>query len=207
MAREASDPALRTGVVQRETGETHVEVALHLDGAGRFEGGTGIGFFDHMLASLARHGGLDLTVRAKGDLHVDAHHTVEDTGICLGQALDRALGDRAGVARFGDAVVPMDEVLVLAAVDLSGRGHLGWWVPGLDAPGATLGAMDPQLVREFFRALALAGRLTLHVRELAGGNLHHLAEACFKAVAVALARAVRVDPRRAGRVPSTKEVI
>ena len=197
----------RTALVERATAETRVRVELDLDGAGRFEGATGVGFLDHMLASLARHALFDLRVSAQGDLHVDSHHTVEDTGLCLGQALDEALGDRSGVARFGDAAVPMDETWVLAAVDLSGRPYLGWSVPGLQAPGARLGEMEAELVREFFRAFASTGRLALHVRELSGGNLHHLAEACFKAVAVALGRACQRDPRRAGSVPSTKGVL
>ena len=200
-------PGPRRAVVERATAETRVRVELDLDGAGAFSGSTGIGFFDHMLASLARHALFDLQVSVQGDLQVDAHHTVEDTGLCLGQALTQALGDRSGVARFGEAAVPMDEAWVLAAVDLSGRPYLGWAVPGLQVPGARLGAMEAELVAEFFRAMATAGRLALHVRELSGGNLHHLAEACFKAVAVALGRACRHEPRRRGSVPSTKGVL
>ena len=205
---EAGAGLRRRAVVERATRETEIRLVLDLDGSGEFAGQTGVGFFDHMLASFARHGLVDLEVRvARADLHVDAHHTVEDTGLCLGRALDQALGERAGLARFGEAAVPMDEAWVLAAVDLSGRPYLGWQVPTLDLPGARVGAMEAELVREFFKAVAFTGRMALHVRELSPGNLHHLAEACFKAVAVALSRAVQVDGRRAGQVPSTKGVL
>lgn len=197
----------RQATIHRRTAETEVWVTLNLDGQGRHEVATGVAFFDHMLAAWARHGLFDLQARVRGDLEVDSHHTVEDAGLALGEALAAALGDKAGIARFGEAVVPMDEALVLAAVDVSGRPHLAWEVPALTAPGARLGTFDVELAREFFAALASTGRLTLHVRQLAGGNLHHLAEACFKAVGVALSRAVRLEPRRAGQIPSTKEVL
>ncbi len=197
----------RRATIHRRTAETEVWVTLNLDGQGRHEVATGVAFFDHMLAAWARHGLFDLEARVRGDLEVDSHHTVEDAGLALGEALAAAMGDKAGIARFGEAVVPMDEALVLAAVDLSGRPHLAWDVPALTAPGARLGTFDVELAREFFAALSSTGRLTLHVRQLAGGNLHHLAEACFKAVGVALGRAVRLEPRRAGQIPSTKEVL
>ncbi|MBE3597316.1 MAG: imidazoleglycerol-phosphate dehydratase HisB [Limnochordaceae bacterium] len=197
----------RQAEVERSTAETRIRVQLHLDGSGVSRVRTGIGFFDHMLASFAHHSLFDLTVEATGDLQVDGHHTVEDTGLVLGDALRRALGDWRGIVRFGDAAVPMDEALVLAAVDLSGRPLLSWEVPTLDAPGARLGEWDVQLAREFFGALASAGRFTLHVRELSGRNLHHVAEATFKAVARALREAVAVDPRRPSAIPSTKETL
>lgn len=202
------EQAGRRARVERATAETRVVVALGLDGRGTARVKTGVGFFDHMLAALAHHALFDLELEARGDLHVDPHHTVEDAGWALGEALDRALGDRRGVVRFGHAAVPMDEALVLAAVDLSGRPLLSWDVPVLDgAAGARLGGFDVELVREFLQAAASAGRLTLHVRQLAGRNLHHVTEAAFKAVARALRQAVAVDPACPDRVPSTKEVL
>ncbi len=190
----------REAAMQRRTGETDVEVRLSLAGQGEGERSTGVGFFDHMLDLLARHGGLDLTVRAQGDLHTGAHHTVEDVGICIGRALDEALGDRAGVTRYGHAVVPMDEARAACAIDLSGRGlcvfeaELG--------PGA-IGNFDHELAEEFFRALALNARLTLHLSIERGANVHHKIEAAFKAAARALRAAVALDPSQIG-VPSTK---
>jgi imidazoleglycerol-phosphate dehydratase len=194
----------RAAEISRRTAETDITLRLDLDGTGRTEIATGIGFFDHMLSALARHATFDLTVAAQGDLHIDAHHTVEDVGIVLGQALDLTLGDKRGIARFGDASVPMDEALVSAAVDLSGRGLLAWDV---SFARPMLGQMDTQLFEEFFRAFAANGLFTLHVRQLAGSNAHHVAEAAFKAVARALRLAVAEDPRLTGVIPSTKGVL
>jgi imidazoleglycerol-phosphate dehydratase len=190
----------RTAEIDRRTGETEVFVRLDLDGDGSGERTTGIGFFDHMLDLLARHGRLDLSVRARGDLQTGGHHTVEDVGICVGQAIDRALGDRAGIARYGDALIPMDEVLARCAIDVSGRG-----LCVLDAalPPGALGLFEHELVEEFFRALAHNARITLHVAMVRPGGLHHSIEAMFKAVARALRVAVAVEPGES-RVPSTK---
>ena len=173
----------RSARVERATKETQIAVEVRLDGEGRVDAVTGVGFFDHMLDALGRHGLLDLEVRAAGDTHVDAHHTVEDAGIVIGQALASALGDKRGITRFGSCTLPMDEALVLAAVDVSGRGQLHW---------------------EFFIALAANAGITLHVRQLAGDNAHHVIEACFKAVGRALRQAVEPDPRMAGQLPTTK---
>ena len=193
----------RTARVARATRETDVTVEVALDGMGRVDAATGVGFFDHMLDALGRHGLLDLTVRAAGDLHVDAHHTVEDAGIVLGQALDEALGDKRGITRMAHAAVPMDEALVLSALDLSGRGGL-YWAMDVPMPCALVGDFDAQLAKEFFIALASNARITLHVRELAGENAHHVIEACFKAVGRARRQAVEPDPRMAGELPTTK---
>ncbi|MFN8521856.1 MAG: imidazoleglycerol-phosphate dehydratase HisB [Chloroflexota bacterium] len=196
-----TEAAARRVELKRATRETTIDLSLDIDGTGKAQIATGIGFFDHMLDSLARHARFDLTLRAEGDLHVDAHHTIEDVGIVLGQALDRALGDKRGLRRFADATVPLDEALVQAVVDLSGRGHAS-----VDLPfgGPTIGGMPTEMVPHFLRSLAVEGRLTLHVRLLAGENDHHRAEATFKALARALEIATRVDPRIAGEVPSTK---
>ena len=191
----------RIAELTRKTTETEITLRLDLDGAGQTSIATGIGFFDHMLTAFGRHGLFDLDITAAGDLQIDAHHTVEDVGIVLGQALRQALGDKRGITRFGQANVPMDEALVEASIDLSGRGHLAWG-PAFARP--MLGAMDTQLVEEFFRALTGNGLFTLHVRQLAGENAHHVAEAAFKAVARALRMAVTPDPRAAGAIPSTK---
>lgn len=193
---------LRRGDVDRRTGETDIRLRLNLDGEGRAQVETGIGFFDHMLTAFARHGLFDLEVRCTGDLHVDGHHTVEDTGLCLGQALRRALGDKAGIRRFGHAYVPMDEALVLAAIDISGRPYLACDLP----VHGRIGSFDAELVEEFFRALVSTAGITLHIRQLAGRNGHHIVEAAFKAVARALKDAVALDPRVQG-IPSTKGVI
>ncbi len=193
----------RTATIRRDTTETRIQLTLDLEGTGRHELATGIGFFDHMLAHLARHGLFDLTVRAEGDLHIDAHHTVEDVGLCFGQALKQALGDKAGIRRYGDAAVPMDETLVTAAVDLSGRPFLVWRA---DVPPETLGTFGAQLAEEFWRAVSSAGALTLHVVLHHGRNTHHIIEAVFKATARALRAAVEPDPRGGG-VPSTKGVL
>jgi len=187
--------------LSRRTAETNILVRLDLDGTGKTEIATGIGFFDHMLTALGRHALFDLTVKAKGDLHIDAHHTVEDTGIVLGTALREVLGDKRGISRFGQASIPMDEALVEAAIDLSGRAYLGWSV-NFERP--MLGSMDTQLVEEFFRALTGNGLFTLHLRQLAGTNAHHVAEAAFKATARALRAAVEIDPRQGAEIPSTK---
>lgn len=191
----------RTAAIARATTETDIEISLDLDGVGAADVETGIGFFDHMLEAFARHSLIDLTVRAQGDLHVDGHHTVEGTGIVLGQAILRALGDKRGVRRFGSLVLPMDEALVLAAVDVSGRGQLHWDVA---VPPVMIGAFDASLAKEFFIALAANAGITLHVRSLAGENAHHVVEASFKAVARALRQAVEADPRMGDALPSTK---
>ncbi len=190
----------RNAEVHRRTGETDVRVRVVLDGDGTAEVNSGVGFLDHMLVLLARHALLDLEVDARGDLETGSHHTVEDVGITLGQAIDRALGERVGIGRYGDAVVPMDEVLVQAAVDVSGRPFLAMDVP---LPATSVGGFETDLVQEFMRGLANNARLTLHVRLLAGGGPHHVIEGCFKAVARALRRAVERDPRVSG-VPSSK---
>ncbi len=187
--------------IQRTTSETAISLSLDLDGSGRAEIGTGIGFLDHMLTSFARHGLFDLTVEAQGDLHVDLHHTTEDVGIVLGQAFVRALADKRGVTRFGQALVPMDDALVEAAVDLSGRPYLAWSVP---FERAAIGEMDTELFEEFFRALAMNGLFNLHLEHRRGHNAHHVAEACFKASARALRQAVQIDARLQGALPSTK---
>ncbi len=191
----------RTATLTRTTAETDIALSLSLDGTGRAEVTTGIGFFDHMLTALARHALLDLTVRATGDLHIDYHHTTEDVGIVLGRAVAEALGDKRGIRRFGHAVVPMDEALAEAAVDISGRPFLAWRV-SFERP--KVGEMDTELFEEFFRAFATNALVTLHVTERAGRNAHHVAEACFKAVARALRAAVEPDGRIGDAVPSTK---
>ncbi len=191
----------RTASIKRTTGETDVAVALDLNGTGDTVVRTGVPFFDHMLAQLGRHGRFDLRIDAEGDTEVDAHHTVEDTGIALGTALADALGDKAGVERFGDATVPIDEALVRVAVDLSGRPYL---VYRADTPVELIGTYESSLTRHFFEALVANARLTMHVQKLAGDNSHHIQEAVFKAVAVALRRAVRVT---GAGVPSTKGVL
>ena len=185
----------------RKTSETDIHISINLDGTGVTEIDTGIGFFNHMLAAFGRHGLFDLKILSKGDVHIDAHHTVEDVGIVLGQAVAEALGQKLGIQRFGHAAVPMDEALVEAAIDLSGRAFLAW---GVNFERPMLGQMDTQLVEEFFRAFTGNAHLNLHVRQLAGHNAHHVAEAAFKSVARALRAAVTVEPRIAGEVPSTK---
>lgn len=190
----------RTAKAVRATAETDIGLSVDLDGTGVADVETGIGFFDHMLCALARHSLIDLTVRAKGDLEVDDHHTVEDTGIVLGRALAEALGDKRGIRRFGSALVPLDEALVLCAVDVSGRGELYWDVP---IGPAKVGTFDTELGREFFGGLAREAGVTLHLRLISGQNAHHILEATFKAFARALRAAVERDPRVDG-VPSTK---
>jgi imidazoleglycerol-phosphate dehydratase len=192
---------MRQGTVERTTTETRVTVSLDLDGTGRYEIDTGIGFLDHMLEQLSRHSLIDLVVEAKGDLHIDAHHTTEDVGIAIGQAVAKALGDRRGITRYGTAYVPMDETLTRVALDLSNRPYLVWKV-ALRAD--RLGTLDTELVREWFHAFAQAAGVTLHVETLYGANDHHIVESCFKALARALRDAVAIDGRRADSVPSTK---
>ena len=191
----------RTAALRRTTNETDIELSLNLDGVGMIDAMTGIGFFDHMLAAFGRHGLFDLEVSAKGDLEVDGHHTVEDTGIVLGQAFAQALGDKRGIRRFGSLALPMDEALVLAACDLSGRGQLYWDV---DVPPVMIGAFDATLAKEFFIAFAANAGVTLHVRRLAGENAHHIVEAVFKAIARSLRQAVEYDARIGDALPSTK---
>ena len=193
----------RTVHVHRVTAETNIQLALDLDGTGSTRVATGVGFFDHMLTHVGKHGLFDLTVEARGDLHIDAHHTVEDVGICLGDALAQALGDKAGIRRYGDATLPMDETLVTAAVDLSGRPFLVWKA---NVPLETLGTFSSQLAEEFWRAVSSAARMNLHVVLHHGRNTHHIVEAIFKACARALRQAVEPDPRAVG-VPSTKGVL
>jgi len=192
---------MRTATITRKTAETAIEVALTLDGTGRADNRTGIGFFDHMLDQLARHSMIDLTVVATGDLHVDDHHTVEDTGIAIGRALAQALGDKAGIVRYGACSLPMDDAQVACALDLSARPYLIW---NLDFGVAKIGTFDTDLVREFFQALAVHGGITLHVDLIHGINAHHIAEAAFKSVARALRQAIEPDPRAGGAIPSTK---
>ena len=192
---------MRTATLRRTTKETDVEVAVDLDGSGAADIATGIGFFDHMLDLLARHSRIDITVKAKGDLHIDHHHTTEDVGIALGQAVRRALGDMKGITRYADVHLPMDEALTRVAIDISGRPFL---VFKCEFSRDKVGTFDTELVREWFQAFAMNAGLTLHVETLYGSNDHHIAESCFKGLARALRAAVTVDPRAAGEVPSTK---
>lgn len=199
--QDAKTGAGRRAEIARATSETDIRLSVDLDGSGKAEIATGIGFLDHMLTALARHGMLDLTVAAKGDLHIDDHHTAEDVGIVLGQAVRAALGDKRGIRRYGQSLLPMDEALAEAALDISGRPFLAWSVPFRQPK---IGTFDTELVEEFFRAFAFNAGVTLHVTLKAGTNAHHVAEACFKAVARALRMAVEPDPRAAGAIPSTK---
>lgn len=192
---------MRKASISRTTSETRISVDIDLDGTGRYDNQTGIGFFDHMLDQLSRHSLIDMTIHAEGDLHIDDHHTVEDTGIALGQALRQALGDKRGIRRYGACLLPMDDTLVRAALDLSARPYLVW---GLDMPTAKIGSFDTELVREFFQALSTHGGITLHLDRIHGLNSHHIAEAGFKAVARALREAVEPDPRMTDSLPSTK---
>jgi len=192
---------MRQTRLTRTTAETDIAVEINLDGTGAYDNQTGIGFFDHMLDQLARHSLIDLTIRAKGDLHIDDHHTVEDVGITLGQALANALGDKRGIRRYGACLLPMDDALVRTALDLSARPFLIW---NVDLPTVKIGTFDTELVREFFQALSTHGGITLHVDLLHGLNSHHIAEATFKSVARALREAVEVDLSKSGDIPSTK---
>ncbi|SMY09157.1 imidazoleglycerol-phosphate dehydratase HisB [Flavimaricola marinus] len=192
---------MRTASVTRKTAETDITVSLTLDGTGSYDNQTGVGFFDHMLDQLARHALFDMTVRATGDLHIDDHHTVEDVGIALGQALTQALGDKRGINRYGDCVLAMDDAQVACALDLSGRPYL---ICNLDMPTAKIGSFDTELVREFLQGFATHGGITLHIDKRHGFNSHHIAEAAFKALARSLRQAVETDPRKADAIPSTK---
>ncbi|HJR20758.1 MAG TPA: imidazoleglycerol-phosphate dehydratase HisB [Dongiaceae bacterium] len=194
----------RTGTVERKTKETDISVAVDLDGSGRSQIATGIGFLDHMLDQLSRHSLMDLKVEAKGDLHIDFHHTTEDTGICIGEAVAKALGDRKGIRRWGEATVPMDETLTRVALDASNRPYLIWKVT-FSKP--KLGEMDTELFKEWFQAFAQNAGLTLHVENLYGENNHHIVESCFKGLARALRQAIEIDPRKSDAVPSTKGVL
>jgi imidazoleglycerol-phosphate dehydratase len=192
---------MRAATVSRRTNETEIFVSVALDGTGDANVKTGVGFFDHMLEQLAHHSLIDLNVKATGDLHIDQHHTVEDVGIAIGQALNEALADRKGIVRYADCAAPMDETLTRAAIDLSGRPFLVFLV---DFPTSKIGDFDTELVREFFQALAVGARMALHVQTVYGTNSHHIAESCFKAVARCLRGAVSIDSRRSQHVPSTK---
>lgn len=192
---------MRTATIERNTNETEISVDLNIDGTGVYDVHTGIGFLDHMLEQLSRHALMDLTLRCKGDLHIDGHHTTEDCGIAVGTAVKKALGDMRGITRYASAYIPMDETLSRAALDISGRPFLIWTV---DFPRAKIGDMDTELFEEFFRAFAFAAGITLHVENLYGTNSHHMIESCFKAVARALRDACTIDTRKADTVPSTK---
>jgi imidazoleglycerol-phosphate dehydratase len=191
----------RHASIERSTKETKIKASVDLDGSGAYDIATGIGFLDHMLEQLARHSLIDITLKAKGDLHIDFHHTTEDTGIVLGQAVAKALGDKQGIARYACVHLPMDEVLTRVAIDVSGRPHLLWKV-AFSAP--KIGDMDTELFREWFQAFAMNAGITCHVETLYGANSHHIAETCFKGLARALREAVAIDPRQGARVPSTK---
>ena len=192
---------MRSAEITRKTAETDITISLDLDGTGRYDNQTGVGFFDHMLDQLSRHALIDMTIRATGDLHIDDHHTVEDVGIALGQALSRAMGDKTGIRRYGACLLPMDDALVRCALDLSGRPFLVW---DLALPTQKIGTFDTELVREFFQALSTHGGITLHIHQLEGINSRHIVEAAFKAVARALRDALETDPRKADAIPSTK---
>jgi len=195
---------MRKADVTRKTRETEIRVSVNLDGEGRGNIATGIGFLDHMLDQLARHSLIDIDLQAKGDLHIDFHHTTEDSGIALGQAISQALGNRAGIQRYGDALIPMDETLTRVAMDASNRPYLIWRV---QIPRPKLGEMDTELFKEWFQAFAQAAGLTLHVENLYGENNHHIVESCYKGLARALRQAIEIDPRQAGAVSSTKGVL
>ncbi|MGB3503173.1 MAG: imidazoleglycerol-phosphate dehydratase HisB [Mesorhizobium sp.] len=197
----ADRAVLRRAEIARKTKETEISVAVDLDGSGRFDVSTGVGFFDHMLEQLSRHSLIDMTVKAKGDLHIDDHHTVEDVGIALGQAISNALGERRGITRYASLDLAMDETLTRAALDVSGRPFLVWNVA---FTAQKIGTFDTELVREFFQALSQNAGITLHVTNHYGANSHHIAETCFKAVARVLRTAIEADPRQAGAIPSTK---
>ena len=203
-ADNSADGPARTATVARRTKETRIDVSLNLDGTGEYRVDTGIGFLDHMMEQLSRHSLIDLELKAIGDLHIDYHHTTEDTGIAIGEAVDRALGDRKGICRYGDALIPMDETLTRVALDCSNRPYLIWKV-GFSKP--KLGEMDTELFKEWFQAFAQAAGVTLHVENLYGENNHHIVESCFKGLARALRAAIAPDPRKRDAVPSTKGVL
>ena len=192
---------MREASIERNTKETRITASVRLDGTGQYDVETGIGFLDHMLEQLSRHSLIDITLKAEGDLHIDFHHTTEDTGIALGQAVAQALGERKGIARYGEALIPMDETLTRVALDASNRPYLIWRV---DFGRDKLGQMDTELFKEWFQAFAQHAGLTLHVETLYGVNAHHIVESCYKGLARALRRAIEIDPRQAGAVPSTK---
>ena len=195
---------MRRATVERATSETRIAVTVDLDGSGQYDVSTGIGFLDHMLEQISRHSLIDLSVKAEGDLHIDFHHTTEDTGIAMGEAVSRALGDRKGIRRYGSALSPMDEALTRVALDASNRPYLVWRV---DLERPKVGEMDTELFKEWFQAFAQAAGLTLHVETFYGDNNHHIVESCFKGLARALRQAVEIDPGRADAVPSTKGVL
>ncbi len=192
---------MRSATITRQTAETQISVTINLDGTGQYDNQTGVGFFDHMLDQLSRHSLIDMTIRAAGDYHIDDHHTIEDTGIALGQAFVQAVGDKKGINRYGSCLLPMDDALVRTALDISARPFL---VFNLDMPTQKIGGFDTELVREFFQALSTHAGLTLHIDQLHGLNSHHIAEAAFKSVARALRQAVEIDPRMSQALPSTK---
>ena len=192
---------MRSATITRNTAETQISVTINLDGTGQYNNQTGVGFFDHMLDQLSRHSLIDMTIRAAGDYHIDDHHTVEDTGIALGQAIVQAVGDKKGINRYGSCLLPMDDALVRAALDISARPFL---VFNVDMPTQKIGNFDTELVREFFQALSTHAGLSLHIDQLHGLNSHHIAEAAFKSVARALRQAVEIDPRMSQALPSTK---
>ena len=195
---------MRTATIERKTKETEISVSLNLDGSGIYDVSTGIGFLDHMLEQLSRHSLMDLTVKAKGDLHIDFHHTTEDTGIAIGEAFSKALGERKGITRYASALIPMDETLSRVALDISNRPYLIWRV---EFTKPKLGDMDTELFKEWFQAFAQAAGITLHVENLYGENNHHIVESCYKGLARSLRDAIEIDPRKADEVPSTKGVL
>jgi imidazoleglycerol-phosphate dehydratase len=195
---------MRTSTITRKTAETDIKLTLNTDGTGTSNINTGVGFLDHMLTLFARHGRFDLSLSCVGDTHVDAHHTAEDIGLCLGAAFAEALGDMKGITRYGDITLPMDEALVMCAIDISGRSFLAY---GLELPAGKVGKMDTELVEEFLAAFVRKANITLHIRQLAGTNTHHIIEACFKALSRALAKAVKIDAAYKDEIPSTKGVL
>ena len=201
MQKRSKSTDSRTATVKRRTKETKISATVDLDGTGAYDVSTSVGFLDHMIEQLARHSLIDIALKAEGDLHIDQHHTVEDSGIVLGQALAEALGDKAGITRYGACYLPMDETLTRVALDVSGRPYLVWKV---DFTRSKIGEMDTELFREWFQAFAQHAGITLHVETLYGENSHHIAETCYKALARALRQAIAIDPRQSGRVPSTK---
>ena len=198
---ERYTPAMRNADIRRKTGETDIEVSVNLDGTGAYSISTGIGFLDHMLEQLSRHSLMDLNVRVQGDLHVDQHHTTEDSAIAIGEAVAKALGDKRGIARYGEAHAPMDETLTRVALDISGRPWLAWKV---QISMQRLGEWDTELIEHWFQSFAQSAGITLHVENLYGSNNHHIVESCFKALARALRQAVELDPRKGDAIPSTK---
>lgn len=201
MQKRTKSAESRTATVKRRTKETKISATVDLDGTGAYDVSTGVGFLDHMIEQLARHSLIDIALKAEGDLHIDQHHTTEDAGIVLGQAIAEALGDKAGITRYASCYLPMDETLTRVALDVSGRPYLVWHV---EFTRTKIGEMDTELFREWFQAFAQNAGITLHVENLYGENSHHIAETCYKALARALRQAVAIDPRQSGRVPSTK---